>query len=798
MRSSIRAILFLSILAGCFSNAYARQSTEKMCWAHYVSWGFNTNTLYDTQRRFTQLTDRSLLGKWVSNDRGVYSTTRLQIESAIKYGVDGFCIDVIRPEGYMGAMKRMYDASEGLDFKISMCIDPWRDAATMTKLLEEYFEKFGKHPNNCYIDDKPVFFIYNPGHASKPSDYKRFKDVLDALKKKGYEGYWLVQPMRENSTWNDPEKLEEFLKVFDGFYDFGSNGLTTKQLYTRLENGRNAIDKYRPGGILVGGITQGYNGPFNAFYRPFGNTKTLRDNWQACIDAKADWVCITTWNDYVENTQFEPTVWNRDVLLRLNREYLRKWRGEPVIPRPAEVMVCYHQECNLGDDLTIEVASLPYTTDQAWCEVRLEDADGKIVRKFPPIKLRKNDMTVETLRIPGVGLRKEPTRMNALARTVSDLKSDAPFKRLYPITVRPSGIQQTRTVRFVLNDVMPIKSWLSAKKQGDQLIAKAGFNGWSWVGKAELLCNSHPVEEMLIAKEGPVRTDVNFDIKNWKAVYPYDEFVVRFTRADGRIFFTNPVLIKNRSADNVVKTNIIVTGSDFDEGWGLWRERQSRLSRNIIKEMDICENEVFTCQFPMDKPGKMLEDVGGWSVLTLLGKYNMWGAKDQHMPKFVDSKGPDGKMRKVLYFDGNDTVGLPVRLLPHGALTVEAWIKPEKTNGNSTIFADRNGAMRVQILPSGKLVANRFTSKVMSKEPLKNNKWYHIAVVYDGKTLAVYIDGNKNAITTAPSRLMRINSVGTIGAADSAFMKYGEFYKGYMGGLCITGRPLSPSEFKLK
>ncbi len=788
--------IILIFLLSCFSIAYS-QNTEKMCWAHYVSWGFNSNNLYDTKRRFTQLTDRSILGEWVSTDIGVYSTTRLQIEAAIKYGIDGFCIDVITPESYIGAMKRMYEAAEGFDFKISMCIDPWHDVDTMTSLLEEYFKKYGHHPNNCYLDGKPVFFIYNPGPANQPEDFERFKQVLDKLKNDGYEGYWIVQPMRENTLWDKPEKLKAFLQVFDGLYDFGSNGLMPDQLDTRLDNGRKAIDKYRPGGILVGGITPGYNGPFTGFYRPFGNTKTLRDNWQSCINTNVDWVCITTWNDYIENTHFEPSVWNRDVLLRLNKEYLYKWRGETPISRPAELMVSYHQECDLGDDCTIEIVGLPYTTEQSWCEICLKNVDGKIIKKFPAIELNKNNITIETLRVPEIGLQHETLRMNVFARLVTELNPEAPYKQLYPITIRPSGTLQVRTVRFFLNDILDCQTTFSVNKESNRLTAKAGFESWSWTGKAELLCNSHPIAEKFIAKEGSIRTNVNFDIKDWKGVYPRDEFIIRFSRADGRIFFTKPILIDNYPTGKKVKTNIIVTGSDFDEGWGIWRDRISRLPNNIIRELKVNENEIFSCEFPMDMPKKTITEIGGWSVLTAPGKASKFKIEEEHKPNYIDIIGPEDSKRQALYFDGNDMIALPVRLLPHGSLTVEAWIRPEKSELSSTIFSDRNNGACLQIAPSGKIVAKRSNLQITSTENINDGLWYHVAMVYDGKSLSLYINGKKDSMMPAETKPIRINSIGSIGAADIGLQNYGEYYKGYMGGLCITGRPLEPSEFKL-
>jgi len=51
------------------------------------------------------------------------------------------------------------------------------------------------------------------------------------------------------------------------------------------------------------------------------------DQWRAAVTTAADWVIITTWNEFWENTEIEPSVryWTR--FLDLTREWSARFKG---------------------------------------------------------------------------------------------------------------------------------------------------------------------------------------------------------------------------------------------------------------------------------------------------------------------------------------------------------------------------------------------------------------------------------------------------------------------------------------
>ena len=116
-----------------------------------------------------------------------------------------------------------------------------------------------------------------------------------------------------------------------------------------------------------------------------------------------------------------------------------------------------------------------------------------------------------------------------------------------------------------------------------------------------------------------------------------------------------------------------------------------------------------------------------------------------------------GKIGDCLDFDGNDYVSLPKVLDVTQPFTITTWVNLESTNGYSlqSIFQqvdDTNGGIgRSLIFRTGSensqgadLLCCRLGSTYLFSNVAifsNLNKWYHIAMVFDGTTIYQYIDG---------------------------------------------------------
>jgi Glycosyl hydrolase family 99 len=56
--------------------------------------------------------------------------------------------------------------------------------------------------------------------------------------------------------------------------------------------------------------------------------------WQAAVDMRADWIVVTSWNEWLENTEIEPSVRYGDLYLRMTKLWSVAFRRQRVVPRP--------------------------------------------------------------------------------------------------------------------------------------------------------------------------------------------------------------------------------------------------------------------------------------------------------------------------------------------------------------------------------------------------------------------------------------------------------------------------------
>lgn len=791
-----RLLLLFLLLPGASSYAGGDARQEKMCWAHYVGWGFNQSDGYDKAALSPEwmlhpFNDRTLLGRDLQWDSGIFFGARKQIDAARAYGFDGFCIDVVDPAAYVSALSRFFRDAEGTTFKIALCIDRLNYPDDyLLKHLGGFIRTYKDHPNACRIDGKMVIFVYNI--AGKKTE--EWLALRQELAKRGLDAYYIAQPMHETSTWNEPARLREVLDGFESLYDFGCNGFFPEQMKERLANGRAALKEKRPDGMLVGGIAVGYIGFSSAFYRPFLNTGTLRHNWEAALANDADWVCITTWNDYVEHTQFEPSAINRDALLLINREYLDKWRGTVPPARPPRVIYSYHEETVAGDDLTIEVMNFSYTTPVAKARVRLLDAAGKLLHEFPEISLTRKEMGVRTLRLNHAEQRDWSVIRVQGAVYAAGEKPE--FKELYPIVRRPGRVESVRTVRVRQDDLTAPAVSLELRKTGGRSVAHIRISGWTFAGKYELLRNGWPVAEGEISHLKKPFCEIAVPLPE-PARSPADVYLVRLTDVSDRVGFSNPAVDVRPGIDGKSLQPVVVTGSDFDENWPIWSRRISRLKKAEVRNMEFPERDIFRVRYDFTEgEGNLLVSSSGWTVPARLGCRGgfSFDVVPEASPAWKKAPGPDGAERNLLAFDGkDDNIALASRTMPYGPFTLEFLLRPGRKGSPMTLFSDRCGielSLDAELRPQ---LRRGNAPMLAGKKLLPPERWSHLAAVYTGKRMQLYLDGVKIGECDAEACTIPINSLARIGNA----LELNNGYLGELAGFSLEGAVRSPKEFQL-
>ncbi|WP_094191382.1 glycoside hydrolase family 71 protein [Streptomyces katrae] len=112
-----------------------------------------------------------------------------------------------------------------------------------------------------------------------------------------------------------------FAPISHGFSEWGSRSYTGQE--GAAADARRAHDL---GKIWMQPVSVQDARPNQGIYDEAGNTATLRSTWTHAIEDGADWVQLTTWNDYSEGSQFAPSLHNGHAYLDLSSYYLTRFK----------------------------------------------------------------------------------------------------------------------------------------------------------------------------------------------------------------------------------------------------------------------------------------------------------------------------------------------------------------------------------------------------------------------------------------------------------------------------------------
>jgi len=175
------------------------------------------------------------------------------------------------------------------------------DPQTVFEWLADLVDLYGSHPAYLRVEGRPVIFIY----------------YAPALT----ESDWTSIRARLRSTGRDPLLVGDFvrstlLEPFDGEYQYSNvfsfgtvlvDGNRTESLRVRTYGLLRQGDRRR---IWVASVTPGFDDSHlidRVLPRVVdrSNGSVYDHQWRAAIETGADWVIVTSWNEWWENTEVE-------------------------------------------------------------------------------------------------------------------------------------------------------------------------------------------------------------------------------------------------------------------------------------------------------------------------------------------------------------------------------------------------------------------------------------------------------------------------------------------------------------
>jgi glycoprotein endo-alpha-1,2-mannosidase len=215
----------------------------------------------------------------------------------------------------------LLDTAQKNGLAVTVYFETTRSGALMDVLY--LLEHYAKHPAWLKVNGKPVIFVY--GRAVGELKPEGWLEVIAQVNKQFSGGaVFIGDQISKNSA-----------RIFDGIHAYNPTGsLARKSLDQIREWAHTTYPKWvQTAGsnriacvtIIPGydDATQGRPAPRPITERHGG--KTYEILWEEAIAANPDWVLITTWNEWHEGSEIEPSVEDGDRALKATPRFAKKF-----------------------------------------------------------------------------------------------------------------------------------------------------------------------------------------------------------------------------------------------------------------------------------------------------------------------------------------------------------------------------------------------------------------------------------------------------------------------------------------
>jgi hypothetical protein len=268
---------------------------------------------------------------------GDQATLQRQIQQAHDAGIDAFMVAWTGQEDgrITGRVQQLLDIAGQYDFKIAVYLDitashNWQTAEQVRENLRYAINTFASHPNYLRYNNRPVIGFWALGSVAPfpgMTAYDTWKQLRQELDPGGAT-FWLGEGIDFS-----------YLDIFDGIYFFditwAAEPSSAQASYSRKLNTYNS--GHGTAKPFVATVMPGYDDTRmpnrQTHYRDRANGDYYRKSWQAAMDYQAAMVVITSWNEWYEGSQIEPSQSYGTQYLDITREKSPQFKsGAPPAP----------------------------------------------------------------------------------------------------------------------------------------------------------------------------------------------------------------------------------------------------------------------------------------------------------------------------------------------------------------------------------------------------------------------------------------------------------------------------------
>lgn len=320
----------LSMVAGVAQQVLAREraGVAHQVLAFYYGWYANP----EVSGRWSHWPDGTahepLIGRYDSHDP---KTIEQQLNQAKSAGITGMIVSWWRPGDFQDqGMPLVLDAAQRAGMRVTIYYEVAKPRKAPTPRataddLVDILKRYGHHPAWLRVRNKPVVFVYT--RALNELQLSGWGSVISQVKRSYSGGVCFVGDRISTAA----------TKIFDGIHSYNPTGETADMNIDQIRAwARAAYPKWvATAGRKISCVTviPGYDdtklnrpGPRPTTDRH--NGETYRVLWQEAIAARPDWILITSWNEWHEGSEIEPSKEHGDRELKATGEFARRFLGQ--------------------------------------------------------------------------------------------------------------------------------------------------------------------------------------------------------------------------------------------------------------------------------------------------------------------------------------------------------------------------------------------------------------------------------------------------------------------------------------
>jgi LysM repeat protein len=196
----------------------------------------------------------------------------------------------------------------------------YHSQADIVEALRYLINNHAPHSAFLRYEGKPVFFFWAVGQVFR-GEGQAAVDAWAAIRQQ-------VDP-QHNTLWIADGADVSFQRVFDGHHLYNITWNPPASVYNTLSTWGNRVRGYGSEHgvrrLWVATVMPGYNDLFiqgrsGRFAHDRRNGAYYRETWQAAMDSQPDLIVITSFNEWLEGTQIEPSVSYGNLYLDLTSE----------------------------------------------------------------------------------------------------------------------------------------------------------------------------------------------------------------------------------------------------------------------------------------------------------------------------------------------------------------------------------------------------------------------------------------------------------------------------------------------